>query len=431
MASHIFCDGLRRRDFIKVGALGGLGLHLAGYLRLAEAGQVAPAKGRSAIYIYLQGGPSHQDMFDLKPEAPAEYRGEFKPIKTNVPGIEICEHLPKLAKCADKFTILRGVSHTLGAHNLGTDYMNTGNRPLRSLDYPGYGAVISRELPVPKELPSAVAIPSTTARPGYLGVQYATLETSAVPMLGKPFAVRGISLSRGLTVADMERRHHLLDDLDTTFKGYERNSDVLQGLDKFDRQAYDIVSSPAARKAFDTSLEPAAVAEKFGNHAFGQSCLLATRLVEAGVRFVTINYGGWDTHGQNFKALKERKLPEFDDGFSALLTNLSQRGLLDSTSVFVTGEFGRTPKINPNAGRDHWPQAMFTLLAGGGMKIGQVIGASDEKAAKPKDRAISPDDVAASFYRSLGIDYTKEYRTPTGRPVMIVRNGTPVPELFG
>ena len=431
MASSIFCDGIRRRDFLKVGALGGLGLNLAGYLRLAEAGQVAPAKGRSAILIYLQGGPSHLDTFDLKPEAPAEIRGEFKPIKTNVSGVEISEHLPKLAQCADKYAILRGVSHTLGAHNLGTDYMNTGNRPMGSLEYPSYGAVISREMSAPKELPAAVAIPNTPSRPGYLGVQYADLETSASPSLGKPFAVRGISLARGLTISEMERRHHLLEDLDTAFKGYERTSGVLEGLDEFDRQAYDIISSPVARKAFDTSLEPTAVAEKFGNHTFGQSCLLATRLVEAGVRFVTVTYNGWDTHGQNFKTLKDRLLPAFDDGLSAMLTNLSQRGLLDSTSVFVTGEFGRTPKINPNAGRDHWPQAMFTLLAGGGMKCGQVIGASDEKAMKPKNRSISPDDVAASFYHSLGIDHTKEYRTPTGRPVMIVRNGNLVDELFG
>jgi uncharacterized protein (DUF1501 family) len=430
MASSIYCDGVRRRDFIKVGALGGLGMNLAGYLRLAEAGQVAPAKGRSAIYIYLQGGPSHLDMFDLKPNAPAEIRGEFKPIKTNVAGIEICEHLPKLAQCADKYTILRGVSHTLGAHNLGTDYLNTGNRPTPALDYPSYGAVISREMPASKELPAAVAIPNTNQRTGYLGVQYAALETTASPALGKPFAVRGISLAKSLTISDMQRRHHLLADLDTAFKGYERSSDVLEGLDQFERQAYDIISSPAARKAFDTSLEPTTVAEKFGNHTFGQSCLLATRLVEAGVRFVTVTYGGWDTHGQNFKALKEKRLPELDDGLSAMLTSLTQRGLMDSTSVFVTGEFGRTPKINPNAGRDHWPQAMFVLLAGGGMKTGRVIGASDEKAMKPKDRAISPDDVAASFYHSLGIDYTKEYQTPTGRPVMIVRNGNLVPELF-
>jgi uncharacterized protein (DUF1501 family) len=238
-------------------------------------------------------------------------------------------------------------------------------------------------------------------------------------------------LARGLTVSEVQRRHHLLEDLDTAFKGYERTSGVLEGLDEFDRQAYNIISSPVARKAFDTSFEPRAVAEKFGKHNFGQSCLLAVRLIQAGVRFVTITYSGWDTHGQNFKVLKDRLLPALDDGLSALLTNLSQRGLLDSTSVIMNGEFGRTPKINVNAGRDHWPQAMFTVLAGGGMKCGQVIGASDATAAKPKDRAISPDDVAASFYHSLGIDYTKEYRTPTGRPVMIVRNGNLVDELFG
>jgi uncharacterized protein (DUF1501 family) len=431
MASNMFCDGVRRRDFIKVGAIGGLGLNLAGYLRLAEARQVDPTKTRSAVCITLYGGPSHQDTFDLKPDGPSEVRGEFKPIKTNVPGIEICEHMPKLARCADKYTIIRSVSHTLGSHFLGMDYLNTGNRPLPSLDFPSYSAVVSREMSPMKGLPTAVAIPSTYERPGYLGIQYAALETGAAPTLGKPFSVRGISIAKGLTVSELERRHHLLNDLDTAFKGYERSNEVLEGLDKFDHQAYDIISSSKARTAFDTSLEQRSIAEEFGNHPFGQSCLLATRLVEAGVRFVEVTLSGWDTHIQNFKALKTKLMPQLDDGLAALFSGLAQRGLLNSTSVLVKGEFGRTPKINAAVGRDHWPQAMFALMSGGGMKVGQVIGATDKSAARPTTRPISPDDIAASFYKSLGIDHTKEYRTPAGRPVMIVRNGNPVEELFG
>ncbi|HEY2146424.1 MAG TPA: DUF1501 domain-containing protein, partial [Pirellulales bacterium] len=359
MSTHQFCDGVHRRDFLKAGAIGGLGLSLASYLRMAKAGEIAPAKGRSAIYIYLGGGPSHMDTFDLKPDAPAEYRGEFKPIKTNVAGMEICEHMPKLAKCADKFTILRGVSHSIAAHNLGTDYMNTGNRPLPSLDYPSYGAVASKELPAAAGLPSFVAIPNTAQRTGYLGVQYAALETNNAPQPGKPFSVRGITLGRGLTVADVEKRQRLLADLDTAFKGYEKSSNLLEGLDEFSRQAHDIITSPKARAAFDVSQEKPATIERFGSHAFGQSCLLASRLVEAGVPFATVAFNGWDTHGDNFRALKNNKLPQLDDGLSALFATLAERGLLESTSVFVTGEFGRTPKVNPRAGRDHWPRAMF------------------------------------------------------------------------
>jgi Protein of unknown function (DUF1501) len=430
MALHHFCDGLHRRDFLKAGAIGGLGLSLASYLRLAKAGEIAPAKGRSAIYINLTGGPTHLDTFDLKPDAPAEIRGEFKPIKTNVPGMEICELMPKLAQCADKYIILRGVSHSIAAHNLGTDYMNTGNRPLPSLDYPSYGAVVSKELPAAVGLPSFVAIPNTSQRPGYLGVQYAALETNSTPQPGKPFSVRGITLGRGLTISDVEKRQRLLDDLDTTFKGFEQSSNLLEGLDEFSRQAHDIITSPKARAAFDVSQEKPAIAERFGTHGFGQSCLLACRLVEAGVRFATVSFGGWDTHGNNFQTLKNGKLAQLDDGLSALFATLAEKGLLESTSVYVTGEFGRTPKINPRAGRDHWPRAMFVLLAGGGMKAGQVIGASDDKAMGPAGEPITPDQVAASFYHSLGIDYTKEYRTPTGRPVMLVRNGGLVKGLF-
>lgn len=431
MATHRYCDGLTRRDFVRAGVLGTAGLSLAGYLRRAHAGEIQSGKAKSAIFIYLGGGPTHMDSFDLKPDAPAEVRGEFKPIATNVPGIQICEHLPKLAQCADKFAIVRGVSHTLAGHELGTMYMNAGSRPVPSLVYPGYGAVVSKELPGAADLPHYVAIPTTPQKAGYLGVRHAPLQTNSAPTAGQPFSVRGISLGSGLTVADFEKRQKLLGELDTTFKGQEANSKLVDGLDRFAQQAYDMISSPRARKAFDVSLEKSEVARPFGEGRFGMSCLLAVRLIEAGVRFATVTYGGWDTHANNFRTTKGSLLPQLDQGLAALLTTLAAKGLLESTTVFVTGEFGRTPKINERAGRDHWPRAMFVLLAGGGIKGGQVLGASDAKGMGPAAEAITPDQVAASFYHSLGIDHRKEYHTNTGRPVMIVREGSVLRGLFG
>lgn len=432
MTTHRYCDGIRRRDFIRVGMLGMTGWGLADYLRLAEAGEVKNAKATSAVFINLTGGPSHLDSFDPKPEAPEEYRGEFRTIRTNVPGLELCEHLPKLARCADKFALLRGVSHSLTEHQMGTKYLNTGNRPIPSLEFPGYGSVVSKELTSPRDLPPFVAIPKTPQVPGILGVEYAPFNTQATPRAGQPFTVRGMTLSAGLTGEKLERRQKLLSDLDAAFDEREKDSSLLKGLDRFSQRAHDILSSPRASRAFDISQEPASVAKLFSDNPLGQSCLLATRLVEAGVRFVSVDHGGWDTHDNNFPQLKDKLLPELDGGLSGLLTALELKGLLKTTAVFVAGEFGRTPKISrQRAGRDHYPRAMFVLLAGGGMKGGQVIGASDAKAEAPaKGDGISPDDVAASFYHSLGIDARKEYHTPTGRPIAIVRNGKIVRELF-
>jgi hypothetical protein len=430
MTSHRYCDGLRRRDFLKVGALGLAGLGLADYLRLAHAGE-ASGKAKAAIFVYLGGGTTHMDTFDLKPDAPAEYRGEFKPIPTNVPGIQISEYLPQLARCADAYAILRGVTHTLAGHELGTAYLNTGSRPLPSLQYPGFGAVVSKEVTGDSELPHFVAIPNTPQKAGYLGVRYAPLQTNDVPRPGLPFSVRGISLGDGLTVEQFEKRQKLLSELDGTFKGLEAESKLVEGLDRFGQQAYDMIRSPKARKAFDVSQEKPEIAARFGEQRFGMSCLLALRLIEAGVRFVTVSFGGWDTHGGNFRACKENLLPQLDVGLANLFTGLRERGLLDTTTVCVTGEFGRTPKINERAGRDHWPRAMFVLMAGGGIRGGQVLGASDDKGMGPAGPGFAPDDVAASFYHTLGIDHQKEYHTSTGRPVMIVREGKVIPGLFG
>jgi hypothetical protein len=432
MAISFTCDGVRRRDFLKVGAIGA-GLSLSGYLRLAHAGEVKGAKATSAIFINLTGGPSHMDTFDLKPNAPSEYRGTFNPIKTNVEGIEISEHLPKLAQCADKFAILRGVSHTLGAHELGTEYVNTGSRPIPSLEYPGYGSVVTKERPADKDIPPFVAIPNSNQRPGFLGVQYAPLNTTSTPRAGQPFNVRGISLGGGVTIEEVERRQNLLADLDKTFAAVESNSQLLTGLDRFSEQAHAIISSKRARAAFDISKESPEFAKPFGEDPFGLSCLLAARLIESGVRFVATTLGGWDTHQDNFTRLKTQILPRLDTGLSALFNGLAQKGLLESTVVFVTGEFGRTPKINTRSaegGRDHYPRCMFMLMAGGGVRGGQVIGESDETASAPKNEAITPDDVAASFYHALGIDHTKEYHTSSGRPITIVRDGHVIQKLF-
>jgi hypothetical protein len=433
MAAHKNCDGSIRRDFLKVGALGFSGLSLGSYLNMTSAGTISKlARAKAAIFVNLNGGPSHMDTFDLKPNAPSEYRGEFKPIETAVPGIQISEHLPKLAAAMKHFTILRGVSHTLAAHELGTEYVNTGNRPLPSLEFPGYGAVIAKELACPPDLPPSISIPNSKQRAGYIGVQYAPLHTGSTPKsASEAYSVRGIRLSNGLTIADVEDRYSLLSKLDNTLSSLDNKNSLLQGMDKFSQQALQMITSPKARAAFDISKESPAFAQKFGSNQFGLSCMLATRLVESGVPFVTITNGGWDTHKDNWTNLKTRLLPPLDEALSGLFVGLHEKGLLDSTVVLVTGEFGRTPKINTERnGRDHYPRNMFMLMSGGGISGGRVLGESDDTASLPKTKGFSPDDVAATYFHALGIDHTKEFHTPTGRPVMIVRDGHIINDLF-
>jgi hypothetical protein len=431
MARNWYCDGVRRRDFLKIGVLGTTGLSLPGWLRMAEAGEIGPGRATAAIHINLAGGPTHLDTFDPKPDAPDEIRGEFGTIECNVPGIRISEHLPRLAACADKYAILRGVSHTLAAHDLGAKYLNTGNRPLPSLSFPGYGSVVSKELAAPADIPPFVAIPNTPQTGGYLGVEYAPFSTQSAPNPGRPFSVRGISLGRGLTVEEIERRRDLLTSIDRTFEGFE-SSDLVNGLDRFSQRAYDIISSKRSREAFDIAKESESITKLFPANPFAQSCLLATRLVESGVRFVSVNNGGWDTHQQNFERLKTKLLPDLDGAISGLFLALAQKGLLEKTVVLVSGEFGRTPKINKTAGRDHYPRAMFVLMGGGGLRGGQVVGASDAQGMGPADGpGITPDEVAATLFSALGIDPAREYQTPTGRPVAIVRYGQPIAPLIG
>ena len=436
MPSHRYCDGISRRSFIQAGALGFLGLGLPGYLRCAHADE-GKAADKSAVFIFLHGGPTHLDTFDPKPDAPAEYRGEFKPIPTTVPGMAVCELLPKIARQADKFALLRSVAHNQAEHTLGQRFLTTGNPPTPALQYPSYGSVVGKEYQSPPGVPPYirlnfgydVASAETTQPAGYLGVAYNPFKVNGDPN-ARGFSVRALNLPDGLSRERIDARRGLLEGLDTTFREVEVKSQDLDGLDKFYRQAFEMLNSPKARAAFDLSKEPVRVRDRYGRHSFGQACLLARRLVEAGVRFVTINYGSWDAHGQIFRALKQ-KLPELDSGVAGLLEDLGSRGLLEKTAVLMTGEFGRTPKVNGLAGRDHWSRALSVVMAGAGVKGGQVIGKTNDKGEEPVEDPLKPEDVAVSFYRALGIDPAKEYHTATGRPIEIVHGGKVIKGLFG
>lgn len=413
---------------LKAGALGTT-LSLSQFLRMQAASGQADTE-RSAILVFLGGGPAHQDTFDLKPDAPSEYRGEFHPIQTSVPGMEICEHLPKLARRTDRFALIRGITHTLADHGLGTRYLMTGNLPTPVVNYPLYGSIVSREMPGADDLPAFVSIDRPIEGPGYLGAEYGPLSTGEKPRFGQPFRVRGITLDDTISIDKYKLRTQLKDDLDTAFRGYEALDESVRGRDRFSDQAYQIISSPRARNAFDLTQETDREVDRFGRHEFGQSALLATRLTEAGVRFVTVLLEGWDTHQDNFNTLGRSLLPDLDQSLSAMFDRLAASGRLATTTVLVTGEFGRTPKVNGNAGRDHWARAMCALMAGGSVKPGHVAGATDDKAEGPVDRGFSPDDLAATFLSSIGINPKLEYQANVGRPITVIRNGEPIRQIL-
>jgi Protein of unknown function (DUF1501) len=419
-----------RRQFLQVGALG-TGLTLTDYLRSCAAEENGSEK-RSAIFIFMEGAPSHLDTFDLKPNAPADIRGEFKPIGTNAPGVEICEHMPLLARRANTFAIIRGITHNVADHGLAKKYLLTGNKASQTVSYPEYGSVVSHEFPSVRDLPSYVSIDESFVGAGYLGSRYSAL-TADKPQHGLPYSVRGVSLEEGLTVEKYKSQNELLADLDTAFRGFEDLDDQVRGLDRFSRQAYDIISSPKTRAAFDLSHEKPEESDRFGKHEFGQSLLLAARLIEAGVHFVTVRLRpaefDFDTHSENFSRLRAL-LPPFDRGLAALLDRLNERGILSSTAIMAAGEFGRTPKINAQGGRDHWARAMCAVMAGGDVKGGQVVGATDGSAAMPKLVAYKPDDLAASFFANIGIDPKTEFQSNVGRPITLIRDGSPIQNLF-
>ncbi len=419
-----------RRGILKVGALG-TAMTLSQALRL-QAAEPSLTQKRSAILVFLEGAPSHQDTLDLKPNAPSGVRGEFRPIATNAPAVEICEHLPLLAKRADRFAIVRGITHNVADHGLAKKYLLTGNKSSQTVSYPEYGSVVSHEYPSAPDLPSYVSIDESFVGPGYLGSRYSPL-TADKPKHGVPYSVRGVSLEDGLTVEKYESQKKLLDDLDIAFRGFEELDDSVRGMNRFAEQAFSIISSPGTRAAFDLSEEQPQESDRFGKHEFGQSLLLAARLIEAGVHFVTVRLRpaefDFDTHSENFPRLR-RLLPPLDRGLAALLDRLDERGLLSSTAIMATGEFGRTPNINSDGGRDHWARAMCALVAGGDFKGGQAVGATDPIAAEPKSVGYSPDDLAASFFENIGISPGTEFESNVGRPMTLLRDGSPIRKLF-
>lgn len=421
---------LSRRRLIQLGYLGGVGLSLSDYLRLSAASSVAP-RADACIFLHLRGGPSHLDTLDMKPEAPVDEQGEFKRISTVIPGYHVCEHLPRLAKFIDRFTLIRGISHTAGDHLLASKYLYTGNRPSPAVLYPSMGSVSAKELSSPDDIPPFVAIPNSNMSGGFLGVRYSAFQTTSVPKSGQPYEVRGLSLGDGLTIDRVHSRNALLKDLDQTFRTVEANSETLEGLDQFANKANAMIMSDRARHAFDVSRESSAIQALFEDDDLSQSLLLAGRLVDSGVRFVTVGQDAWDTHTDNFKNHKTKLLPPFDAGITSLIQMLELKGLLDRVLIVATGEFGRTPAINKHAGRDHWPRAMWTLIAGGGTKRGFLFGGTDIKGHGPDDDTqLKPDDLAATIYHALGIDIDTEYYTPTGRPVLLVPDGKVMTEVF-
>ncbi len=421
------CEDFHRRDFIKVGTAGLLGLTLPELLRLeSQAEPKAGKKATSVIMLWLAGGPATIDMWDLKPDAPEGIRGEFKEIPTSVTGIKISEHLPKTAQVMDKCTLVRSLYHNIAAHELGTIYMTTGNRPTPAVQYPAMGSLTTKLLPAEPGVPPYVVFGGLrngrAGLGGYLGTAYNPFEVEGDGRQGQ-LRVRGISLPAGFSLDDLENRNKLLELFDAEFKALDKSADIAAGMDKFQEQALEILRSNKTKQAFDLNKEPESVRAGYGATPFGQGVLAARRLVEAGVRFVTVSLGGWDTHNQNFTALKTRLLPPLDQTLSALIKDLAEKGLLDSTIVYCAGEFNRTPKINPRAGRDHWGRSLAVLIAGGGFKQGYCHGTTDASGMAPATDGCLPDDVSATIFHQLGLNPHQELMTPSGRPIALFREG--------
>jgi hypothetical protein len=430
------CDGLSRRGFLKVGFLGLGGLTLADHLRIkataADAGRTT--RDTAVILIWLGGGPSHIDMYDLKPDAPVEFRGEFKEIATNVPGIKIGEHLPLEAKHMDKLSVVRSVMHTNAGHGMGTHWMMTGYVPTIEINdnlNPSCGSVVAqmRGSNAPR-LPAYVCLPNPppSANAAYLGVANNPFTPGSDPN-SPGFQVRDLKLAPRIDLGRFKNRRELLKGLDNLRRDVDTNG-TAEGYDRFYHDAFDIVTSDDCKRAFDIHQEEPRLRDRYGRNSWGQSTLLARRLVEAGVTYVTVNMGGWDTHGNNFQQLKTSLLPRYDQALAALVEDLHERGLNKKVLVLSYGEFGRTPRINKDSGRDHWPGAMSVVFAGGGLKMGQVIGSTDVKAEGPKTRAVGPQDVMATMYQVLDIDYRHEFYDAAKRPIPILNEGKPIEELI-
>src|SRR5262249_26583516 len=370
---------------------------------------------------------------------PEGIRGEFKPIDTKASGIQIAEHLPKMAGVIDKVTIVRSLFHTIPSHGPATVFMTTGNKPTPALQYPSLGSLCSKLLKTERGVPPYVTfndIRGQAGQSGYLGTAYNPFTVEGAGGGGKggganfSLRVRGITLPQGFSLEDLDKREKLLDSFDKGLADLDKNADLVDGLDTFHRQALEILRSDKTKKAFLLGQESQELRERYTTAPFGTGLLAARRLVEAGVRFVSIAVGGWDTHGQNFQTLKTRNLPALDQPLATLISDLAERGLLDSTIVMVAGEFGRTPKINKNSGRDHWARSMACVLAGGGFKRGYAHGTTDVQGMQPATLACTPDDVSSTIFQCLGIDPHMELQTHTGRPVQLFREGKVVDKLL-
>jgi hypothetical protein len=424
------CERFHRRDFLALGTAGLLGFSLSDVLRQeARAGQSA-GKAQSVILVWLAGGPATIDMWDLKPKAPENIRGEFKPIATSQPGVQVCEYMPQLAKVMNRCTLMRSLSHNIAAHGPGTVYMTTGNRPSPALEYPTLGSLTAKLMPVPNGVPpfiSFAGVPAGTA--GYLGAAFNPFEVENHPARGGR-RLAGLSLPEGFSVDALNRRDQLLNQFDESFKALD-SAELPACLDRFHQQALDILRSDKARRAFDLDAEPATTRQAYGPSPFGASMLTARRLVEAGVRFVTLGLGGWDTHVGGFQTMRTQLLPQLDRPLGALIADLDARGLLESTIVCCAGEFGRTPRVNSSAGRDHWARSMSVLLAGGGFPRGHVHGATNDLGTEPSTLPCSPDDLAATIFHRLGLRHDQQVMTTSDRPVTIFREGAVIEQLAG
>lgn len=439
---RVRCDDVSRRQMLRMGGTGLLGgLSLPTLLQWqAQAATPLVPKAKACIFIMLEGGPSHIDMWDLKPEAPAEIRGPFHPVSTVVPGTQISELLPHCAKVVDKFTILRSHSHKDNAHQTGRHWVLTGyppsfadgqakGVPFNEL-YPSLGSIISRELGSGGHVPPYVEVPNPLGPggPGFYGAKYAPFTIDNDP--AQPdFEVRDLSAPPSVSSDRFHRRQQMLSAAEKLGAGRLATGRA-ETLGSYYEQAVELVTSPAARRAFNLQLEAAATRERYGYSSIGQSALLARRLVEAGCRFIGIDHGSWDTHSDNFSSHEKALVPPTDLAFSALVSDLDERGLLDETLVVMMGEMGRTPRINKDAGRDHWSQCQTVILAGGGIRRGVVVGASDHTASYPTTQPYGIQDLLRTIFHLVGVDADKVYHTPLGRPVPIVNGGRKIDELL-
>ena len=446
-----FCDGVTRRDFLHAGALGFLGLTLPEFLGLKALGAVPNDKDINCIQLMLVGGPSQLDTWDMKPDAPASIRGPYKPIPTNVSGIQISEIFPRMSKHADKFALVRSVYHTAAAvHDTGCQMMQTGRLFQGGLESPNYGCVLRRAKGPKGDVPPNVLLPYPIGQlggnlphgdtAGFLGKAYDPFVLNSDPAVPN-FHVPDMLPPDYISAVRVDRRRSWRDEMDKSVSYFESNEDA-KLMDSTFNQAYTLMTSAKAREAFELNQEPEDVRKRYGLNRFGQGCLLARRLIERNVRFVTVNMFEtvfneitWDIHGSApfspISCYRNLVGPMFDNAYSSLLEDLHDRGLLDSTLVLATGEFGRTPKINPAGGRDHWPQCWTIVMAGGGIQGGQVVGSSDTIAAAPHDRPVVPAHIAATVYKVLGLPIDLELHTPQGRVVRLVDHGfEPIDELF-